>query len=120
MRNGTGLASGIVIDDFERTAMNAFSSKFQSQLHGCQFHFGHCTWRKVQEYGYANLLTTDLIVNRAKELASSISTGFCRHQHIAQTSVRVITKVYLHKVLKRTLCRLEQNETQVYQNPLSR
>ncbi|KAL3869771.1 hypothetical protein ACJMK2_042408 [Sinanodonta woodiana] len=42
-----------VITDFEKAAMNAFTSVFQPQLHGCHIHFGQNIWRKVQEYGYA-------------------------------------------------------------------
>jgi hypothetical protein len=43
----------IAITDFELAAMNAFTSIFNPQIHGCHFHFGQCIWRKVQEYGYA-------------------------------------------------------------------
>lgn len=46
---------GIVITDSERAAMNAFSSKFQSQIHGCRFHSGQYVWSKMREYEYASL-----------------------------------------------------------------
>lgn len=42
-----------VITDFEQAAMNAFTSVFNPQVHGCHFHFGQCIWRKVQEFGFA-------------------------------------------------------------------
>jgi hypothetical protein len=42
-----------VITDFEKAAMNAFTGIYNTQIHGCHFHFGQCIWRKVQEFGYA-------------------------------------------------------------------
>ncbi|KAL3886380.1 hypothetical protein ACJMK2_026378 [Sinanodonta woodiana] len=48
-----------IITDFEKAAINAFTSVLQPKIHGCHFHFGQCIWRKVEEYGYAGRYNTE-------------------------------------------------------------
>jgi hypothetical protein len=44
----------MIITDFERSAINAFSAGFPFSLqHRCFFHFSQAMWRQVQSLGYA-------------------------------------------------------------------
>lgn len=49
----SGLQPTTVVTDFEMAAMKAFTNVYNTEIHGCHFHFGQCIWRRVQEYGFA-------------------------------------------------------------------
>jgi hypothetical protein len=49
----SGLNPRIIITDFEKAALTAFSSKFPTtRLSGCLFHLAQNIYRKVAEQGY--------------------------------------------------------------------